>query len=521
GSASPKFVSETSSVRLLRPSRRRINWEKVERKTGSKERLQMADSPLLFACGINFSYQLGIDEEECNGSSSGWPTVTLSREASSMEEKGAGTSGAAHSSRTSAGLLRASRPCVSFSPYSDRDCPFVLKVSGGMRRQPSEAPPSHAGGCLQWDARDICDSIHRLPKQLPLDWLDMQVAGRPAAIAAGAHHSVLMTERGSVYLWGFHAGKVYPTPQPAPFGIPLKCVQIACGRKHTLLLMEGGFVMTFGIGYFGQLGHGDSASYGRPRLLRRLDPQRLGDRVVELAGGGYHSAARMRGGAIMAWGFNRYGQCGNGDKESTILEPSPCRLEALGSDSPAQIVCGRHHCAVMTRSGAVYSWGACGFGRLGVADMSQKVAAAPTLVPYFNKSPAAALATGDFHMLALGRDGGVYSWGYSQEGQGGHGGTLHLRLPRLLEFFRDKAVTQVACGAWSSHAVTADGTAYAWGSSDGGWTGLPLAPDAMVVEPGPAAGRHIVTRSFDSDHNCLVPQRVATLEDFAVRQLAC
>ncbi|CAN0454852.1 unnamed protein product, partial [Scytosiphon promiscuus] len=49
-----------------------------------------------------------------------------------------------------------------------------------------------------------------------------------------------------------------------------------------MALMKGGFVMTWGTGYFGQLGHGDNASYRHPRLLRRLDPHRLGERVVQV-----------------------------------------------------------------------------------------------------------------------------------------------------------------------------------------------------------------------------------------------
>jgi hypothetical protein len=99
-------------------------------------------------------------------------------------------------------------------------------------------------------------------------------------------------------------GRAYPQPQKVTIGIPLRCVQIASGRKHILALMEGGFVMSWGerlrravegsvlkwppyacvgpyagVGYFGQLGHGDDQSYERPRMIHQLDPQRIGDQV--------------------------------------------------------------------------------------------------------------------------------------------------------------------------------------------------------------------------------------------------
>ena len=46
------------------------------------------------------------------------------------------------------------------------------------------------------------------------------------------------------------------------------------------------------------------------------------------------------------------------------------------------------------------------------------------------------LASGDFHMLAATKPSPLVphalclAWGYGAEGQGGHGGSLHLRTPR-------------------------------------------------------------------------------------------
>ena len=34
---------------------------------------------------------------------------------------------------------------------------------------------------------------------------------------------------------------------------PIKCLQIACGRKHVLVLGENNIVMSWGRGYFGHL----------------------------------------------------------------------------------------------------------------------------------------------------------------------------------------------------------------------------------------------------------------------------
>jgi len=45
----------------------------------------------------------------------------------------------------------------------------------------------------------------------------------------------------------------------------------------------------------------------------------------------------------------------------------------------AAIVCGRHHSALLTARGGVFTWGASGFGRLGHAE-SEKVVSSPRIV---------------------------------------------------------------------------------------------------------------------------------------------
>lgn len=76
---------------------------------------------------------------------------------------------------------------------------------------------------------------------------------------------------------------------------------------------------------------------------------------------------------------------------------------------------------------------------------------------FFRSCPLTALACGDFHVLGHGVDGRVYAWGYGAEGQGGLGATLHLRTPRPVEGLEGQTVAQIACGAWWSLVVTAEG----------------------------------------------------------------
>lgn len=66
-----------------------------------------------------------------------------------------------------------------------------------------------------------------------------------------------------------------------------------------------------------------------------------------------------------------------------------------------QLVCGRHHTSVLTETGAVLSWGATSFGRLGIHDLTSKSVSTPRRVTTLDHFAVHAIAAGDFHMLAL------------------------------------------------------------------------------------------------------------------------
>ena len=119
------------------------------------------------------------------------------------------------------------------------------------------------------------------------------------------------------------------------------------------------------------------------------------------------------------WGHNKSGQCGvyvtnRSDNDDSILYPRPVDLNSLKSDLPVSLVCGRNHSACITDRGRVYTWGSAGYGRLGQMDAKKKEVV-PAPVTYFMNKNVRQIASGDYHMLALGIDGNVYSWGFSAD----------------------------------------------------------------------------------------------------------
>jgi alpha-tubulin suppressor-like RCC1 family protein len=84
---------------------------------------------------------------------------------------------------------------------------------------------------------------------------------RVVMISCGFHHSMALTEKGHVFSWGNNSwgqlGFETTVNSNKPKLIELNGVsikKISCGRRHSLLLTDDGFIYAFGDNSFGQLG---------------------------------------------------------------------------------------------------------------------------------------------------------------------------------------------------------------------------------------------------------------------------
>ena len=65
----------------------------------------------------------------------------------------------------------------------------------------------------------------------------------------------------------------------------VRVVRVSCGNQHTLALADDGHVYSWGLGVFGQLGHGDH----RTRLLPQMIETMMDVPVKSVACGTHHS----------------------------------------------------------------------------------------------------------------------------------------------------------------------------------------------------------------------------------------
>jgi alpha-tubulin suppressor-like RCC1 family protein len=132
-------------------------------------------------------------------------------------------------------------------------------------------------------------------------------------------------------------------------------VSVAAGDSHSLAVRYDGSVWAWGYNSFGQLGDGS--------WFQRLAPVQvtgLSGRGAVAASSDYSMAVRYDG-TVWAWGFNLYGQLGNGTTSSNQLVP--VQVQQLRGVVAVEV--GSSHSLALRSDGTVWTWGYNSFGQLG------------------------------------------------------------------------------------------------------------------------------------------------------------
>ena len=160
---------------------------------------------------------------------------------------------------------------------------------------------------------------------------------------------------------------------------------------------------------------------------------------------------------IYLWGSGKDGRLAN------ILDNSESIPNLVKSNKNfISIIWGYHHSAGITIEGELFTWGKGLFGQLGHAN-NQSISN-PQLVSELSKVKVVQVACGWQHTIALTNDGQVFSWGYGEDGQLGHGNTDDLFKPKLISKLKSRRITQIACGHSHSGAI-GNGDLFMWGSN--------------------------------------------------------
>jgi hypothetical protein len=183
------------------------------------------------------------------------------------------------------------------------------------------------------------------------------------AISASAEHTCALTSAGGVKCWGANEsgqlGDGTTTNKATPTvvsGLSSGVTAISAGGYHTCALTSAGAVKCWGYNADGQLGDGTTTNKITPAAVSGLSSG-----VTAISAGLLHTCALRGSGGLQCWGENELGQLGDG---TTTNKTTPTDVSGLSS-GVAAINAGYYHTCALTSVGRVKCWGYNHFGELG------------------------------------------------------------------------------------------------------------------------------------------------------------
>jgi glutathione-specific gamma-glutamylcyclotransferase len=364
----------------------------------------------------------------------------------------------------------------------------------------------------------------------------------PLQLVAGGGHSGLITTSGQLFLWGWndqgqcgtysstnntnhHHNDTNNNP-PYPF-LPvrhaianLRVAKTALGFSHSLVIeKETHQLYAWGDNSHGQciLGDNDPKNcIGKSATTMTVDEPTLvfpHDTFLACGAGVFHSAAITTRGQLVTWGSDKHAQC---LARNHWMPPDGSRLE--------QVVCGRHHTAVVDDEGRIWTLGDNQYGQLARTipifddtnnnnnnnnnNSSSRKRKNCDSVPRLVDGPLGRDHNGTWRCLEL-KSGwshlvarvqqivssddtsttpnesvAVFGWGRSDKGQLG----CHeqcVPTPRRIMIEEDRSVTtsQIACGSESSYVFTRDNSIWSCGWNEHGNLGVGTLQDETELTP--------------------------------------
>ena len=309
-------------------------------------------------------------------------------------------------------------------------------------------------------------------------------------VAPGGSHVLAIRNDGSLWTWGSNifgqAGTGGTTGFAGRQSIPARLfsgrydwVQAAGGNSQSFAISKDGTLWSWGRQDWGALGNGINTQNTMVTL-----PAQVGSFTdwVQVSAGFAHTIARRQDGSIWTWGFNQWGQIGNGVYTGAVsglanIHPSaddvafPTRL---GDRTDwINVEAGEMHTIAVRQDGSIWMWGRNLNAELG-DDPQHFPAPTPARVGTGNDWAYVTMGQGGLglaHTVAIREDGTLWAWGGNTNGRLGDGTTRDRWTPVQIGQGTDWKDAQISAGWEHTMVVRADGSLWGWGVNTNGQLG--------------------------------------------------
>lgn len=319
-------------------------------------------------------------------------------------------------------------------------------------------------------------------------------------VAAGQIHTLATTTAGTLYGWG---GQYYgvlgngvninsETVQPSTYSagteedIPV-FTKIAAGGTMAFGLDEHGQSWAWGNSNQGRLGVPTGTDTTKP-VQMAFDGLTEEATIVDLAAGDAHGLALDSEGNVWGWGLTTFYQLA----QSGLSVDEPTQISVTGlrdGVTITSIAAASNTSFALDSEGHLWAWGHPGTNLF--AGQSTPILQTPTRLNVTDQTGLLhTVVGGGDHVMAIDRDGHLWTWGNSADNRLGHTPSGSGSTPQQAAFGDGAAlilgapegrdVVKVAAGNAHSVALDSDGGVWTVGKNDTGQLGKPTAPGVFT-----------------------------------------
>ncbi|MBC8088119.1 MAG: hypothetical protein H7Z40_12695 [Phycisphaerae bacterium] len=243
-------------------------------------------------------------------------------------------------------------------------------------------------------------------------------------------------------------------------GVPGGAAEVTAGLQHTCALSSAGTSACWGYNLYGQIGDGTNNN--------RTAPTTLGTppNFASLFTGLYHSCGLNGAGQAYCWGWNPYGQLGDGTT-GPFASQRRFPIAVSGSLTFSQLALGAGHTCGLDGNSRAHCWGENGAGQLGDSSSAN---GHPVPGRVKRDLTFGQLVAGLAHTCGLTPAGQAWCWGGNGAGQIGDG-TFSMNRQVPVPVSGGHIFSQITGGREHTCGLKANGQAWCWGANVYGQVG--------------------------------------------------
>lgn len=274
----------------------------------------------------------------------------------------------------------------------------------------------------------------------------------------GDDHSLAIDEEGNIWSWGCNNrgqlgdGTTTDNYNPKKITTGTKFIKIEAGDCISFAIDENRDLWGWGDNRWGQLGYETEDIKNIPTKLN------INIKVKEISAKYLHNLLIDTEGNLWSCGRNTYGQVGNGKKEDSVKKP----IQILQGTKFSKVATGIYYSLALDTNGNLWTWGWNNYGQLG--NGTQTDCYIPKQIQ--TETSFSQIGAMSYFSVALDIDGNIWAWGNNGGGQLGDGTTVNKTKPQKIK--SKNKFKEILVGGNFVKAKDINGNLWGWGSNEYG-----------------------------------------------------